>query len=216
MTTEEIYTRYRIPLNLREHQYRVASVGAHILDSWKDDTTKPEQTILFPVLLLHDMGNIIKFAFVPGDVFVPDDEITYWQEVQKEFIVTYGSDEHAATIAILHELSMPSEVINIFEHEPADGVYEGDNIYEMLYYYCDCRIGPKGVVSLSERIDDLLTRYKNRNHILGDPEVLKRKLRALKAIEDFIQQKVEADLSKISDELLSTYQERLINFSITT
>ena len=53
-----IYKKYFIPLNLQKHMLKTAGVGKIICDS---SNLKLNKTVIVTTLLLHDMGNILKF-----------------------------------------------------------------------------------------------------------------------------------------------------------
>lgn len=60
-----IYERFRIPGNLQMHMFRVAGVGELISNNWKGLDISKEDIVA--ALLIHDIGNIVKFNMTPAD-----------------------------------------------------------------------------------------------------------------------------------------------------
>src|SRR5438045_2401455 len=108
MNISEIYKKYKITPLLQQHQLRAASVGAYIADHWNIKQQIDKDGII-QTLLLHDMGNIIKFDFDDSELN-PSDEKEYWKAVQKEFVEKYGHDEHIATNMIAKEIGVTAKV----------------------------------------------------------------------------------------------------------
>ena len=71
---------------------------------------------------------------------------------------------------IARELDVSGESIYILENSGSSKVgeiVEGDNWYRKVCAYSDFRVAPYGVVSVDERFDDVVKRYKGRNHPLA-------------------------------------------------
>ena len=106
MKIKQIYLNYRIPPNLQDHMLRAASVGAYISDHWKNKADLDKNSMI-QALLLHDMGNIIKFDFRFSYLLGKEEANTgYWKKIQQEFIKKYGDDEHVATVEIAKEIGL--------------------------------------------------------------------------------------------------------------
>ena len=56
----KIYEEYGIPENLQMHMLRVAACSKKIADNWTGEKLNTQS--LYRVLLLHDMGNIVKIS----------------------------------------------------------------------------------------------------------------------------------------------------------
>src|SRR5258708_24588552 len=93
----QIYQKYNLPPNLIRHQLEVSAVGRYLCDHWTG--THVDKELITQALLLHDMGNIIKFKrpFL-GEL---EKDSAYWEKVQDEFIQKYGKDVHNATVKII-------------------------------------------------------------------------------------------------------------------
>lgn len=156
MTITQVYAHYKIPPNLVRHQIEVAAVGRCIATHWSGSTI--DKQLLTKALLLHDMGNIIKFKrpFL-GQL---EKQSAYWEQVQQQFIQLYGPDVHTATITIVQELQLADvvEVINAMKQVWTHG---GDAISDLarIAEYADCCVTPDGIVGFSMRLQDLKTRY---------------------------------------------------------
>lgn len=157
----KIYEHYKIMPNLALHQLRVASVIYLIC---KNLTLEVDENIAIQSGLLHDMGNIIKFNLNYFPEFLEPEGLEYWQNIQKEFKEKYGNDEHEATQKILEELGIDKRVIAI-DSKMIFGnlcIDKDSNDWELkLLHYADMRVGPFGILSYEDRMEDARKRYVN-------------------------------------------------------
>lgn len=157
----KIYEHYKIMPNLALHQLRVASVIYLIC---KNLTLEVDENIAIQSGLLHDMGNIIKFNLNYFPEFLEPEGLEYWQNIQKEFKEKYGNDEHEATQKILKELGIDKRVIAI-DSKMIFGnlcIDKDSNDWELkLLHYADMRVGPFGILSYEDRMEDARKRYAN-------------------------------------------------------
>ncbi len=160
---KEIYKEYKIIQNLQEHQFRVASVAKLVGEQYKEKINLDK---LIKAALLHDMGNIIKFDLEKSIVPWKDDEDKkYWLEVQKEFRNKYGVNEHKATIEIAKEIGVSNEVVKLvssLNFSRACEYKKSEDYEKKILLYADCRVSPKSVTSLGERLEDFKSRYRGR------------------------------------------------------
>lgn len=163
---ESIYDRFEVPSKIRAHCRLVASVASRVCSQVGLD--KESSTLVIAASLVHDLGNIIKVDF-DSDLAK---ELYSFQEreqlrITRERIIScYGSHEDLATIAMLNELSCDKSVISLLKSSTwvnVLGVLSGDSLPEKILSYADYRVGPFGIVSLQERLDDLNNRYKGRH-----------------------------------------------------
>jgi hypothetical protein len=167
-TPREIYTAYKIMPNLQLHQLRVAAVGKQIAQS------APYGLDLDSILLaglFHDMGNIIKSDFSVFPEFAEPEGVAHWEGVKAEFIQKYGPKTHHANIKIAQELKLPQRVIDIIDavgFSNIKNVADSDFWEDKIVEYSDCRVGPRGVLSLRERSEEGRTRYLARTMKDGD------------------------------------------------
>jgi hypothetical protein len=178
MNISEVYQKYQIMPQLAEHQLRVAAVGEIICENLLRGKTRnltrkdAEPTFgidkenIITALLLHDMGNIIKFDLTKtGALLNKDIDVGVWEKVKDEYIERYGNDEHHATIAIAKELQVSQrimELIDAISFDTAMDNAQAQDFGKKICEYCDDRVSPHGVVSLEERLADLRLRYGYR------------------------------------------------------
>lgn len=187
MTIRDVYHLYRIPPNLARHMREVTAVGRFITSHWNGDPI--DINVLTKTLLLHDMGNIIKFK----RPFLEEMEnnANYWQEVQQDFIFKYGTDVHKATEQIVEELSLPKVVellqeMRVVWSKPTKQIRWEARICE----YADCCVTPQGITDFETRLQDLMKRYGYSEY---DPVIARMRENA-----ELVQDHVAIDLQNIS------------------
>lgn len=145
--------------DLKMHQLRVAAVAKQIIESID---IKVDSNKLLTACLLHDMGNIIKSDFNPPLFPMTDEEIIFWTEIKQSFIKKYGTDTHTATTSIAKELKIDNDIIDLIEHNDFKyicEIAELESLEKKILKYSDLRVGLYGVLSLNERINDIINRY---------------------------------------------------------
>ena len=147
------------------HQLRVAAVAKLV---GEHQSGKANQRTVILATLFHDMGNILKFDLSPASplaALFEEKGASYWQEVQREFADTYGTDEHAATVAIAKEIKLPVDVLYCIENmgfSQTRAILEKGSIELQIAEYGDMRVGPYGIIPARDRLDDLRRRYEPR------------------------------------------------------
>jgi len=180
----EIYKTLGIPPNLQQHMLRVTSVALFIVKNWKGPELNPET--LKTMLLLHDVGNIVRFDFEKHPEFLGDEvkRIDFWKKRQKENIVKYGTDDHEATVSMLNELGISEETkerIYQMGYWNVKEVKNSTDWYLKIALYADLRVGPFGILTLQERIDDIHTRiekYKTKPELMGFSQELENQIQS--------------------------------------
>ncbi len=82
--------------------------------------------------------------------------------------------------------------------------------------YADLRCAPYNIVSVDERFDDVIKRYKDSNHPLSDlGEIEKRRTLGLN-LEMLLQDFIKIGLNAISDELINPYLDKLSDYDFPT
>jgi len=165
MNVRELYDKYNIPPNLQKHMLRVAALSQILVENWKDKTLN-KTSIVF-ACLFHDMANIIKFDFDKTPLFKEEKKQTnYWESIQKEMICKYGKNIHNATLQICQEISLSEKILYLIEklewNNSLDVIKQND-FESMICIYCDMRVGPFGILSIHERIQNLQTRNSTYN-----------------------------------------------------
>lgn len=199
MTLEEIFGKYMILLNLQRHMLRVAGVGKVICDN--ASSIEIDSELVVKVLLLHDMGNILKVDFSRSDMFEDEDikRLDEYKRTKEEFATKYGTNPEEATLQIIEEITSDRKIRALCEA----GHWENTRKYvkkgspeERVVLYSDMRVGPFGVISLKERFDDLKKRRPKEteffNRVLGDAE----------ALENEIDKTTKIDVRNIDDQMV--------------
>lgn len=205
MTIQTIYDHYHIPPNLQRHMYQVTAVGQYLVDHWRGRVV--DKSLITQVLLLHDMGNIIKFhrPFL-GEL---EQDAEFWETVQEQFIQRYGYHVHPATLEIATEvLGEKSPVLKIldtmgFFKLEADG-FQSDEA--RICDHADMLVSPLGIVNFSKREQDLIVRYQ----LTGEEKGIR--LRRINA--KFIQEHVDVDLEKVGEVDFSKQIEALQKYKL--
>ena len=170
-----VYDRFSVMPNLREHMLRVAAVGAIICDNWTGP--KIDRDMVVSVLLVHDLGNIVKFKLGTAEseqmVKTSGGEGTDWISVQKETIERYGTNDHAATRNMAMELCVGARFLHLLDgtaklYHNVDEVLRTGDLELKLCCYSDERVGPYGIISAKQRLDDLVNRYKDNKEKLPE------------------------------------------------
>jgi hypothetical protein len=218
MQISTIYQRYNLTPTLQEHMFRAAAVGAIITESWKDKSILDKHAVI-STLLLHDTANIIKFDLegFPQLLGTELPRIEHWKAVQKDFIKRYGTNEHQAIVAIAREIDVSEYILFLVDHMGAPHLYEAvesTDWNQKICCYSDFRSGPFGVLSVNERFDDLIKRYKDRNHHLSSVEKMEQYRNSCLELEKQLQFYLSIDLQKITDQTVKNLIAKLRSYEI--
>jgi hypothetical protein len=159
-TAREIYEHYEVPPWLQRHQLLVAAVGKLTADRM----TRPvHRDLVVRTCLLHDIGAIVKFDFTVTAfrAVCPLEDIPHWVDVQQRMRDRYGEREYVATEKILQELGC-NDVREVFSNmglANISSILKKGLIEAQVAQYGDLRVGPHGIVSIPERLADLVKRY---------------------------------------------------------
>lgn len=189
MTAQDVYEQYKIPPTLAMHMLRVGAVADILCE--RAQVVVPRKDIV-GACLLHDMGNIIKFDLDKIPTGLDMGDVEYWKEVQREYVTTYGEDEHVATARIAREIGTSESVVRIIDDigtSYAATAFEGQDVPVLVATYADFRVTPLAVVSLEERIHDLLERYAGTDKY----EPYKRTAEVYYAIEPYVMRVLGVD-----------------------
>lgn len=218
MTIKAIYQKYEVNPRLQTHMLRVTALAKIIFDHWHG--SKLNYHSLITACLLHDLGNIIKTDMVNN----PPTEgggVTHWIEVKNSMTQKYGNDDHEATLAMCREIGVSEEVlfiVNNKEFKSFDFVLDSDNWDLKVITYADHRIGFDGLLGLKQRFDDQIKRYSLSTSGNKKAAIISEKgpflIECAFKIEKEIQEKVDLDLNKISDNEVNSEFPDLLNFEI--
>lgn len=210
----EIYQKYKINQGLQEHMIRVAAVAQMICEN---ATEEVDTKNVITACLVHDLGNLIKAQMdTLPELFEPEG-VEYWENIQKEMIALYGNDVHAATMHMVNDINLNEQAHFYFGsigNEPTAQVQAEDYIGAKIANYSDMRVGLTGVLSLSERMDDIRNRYVGRQMNDFKLEVINEREHLLIEIEKYIFSRSNIQPEDITDESTSAIQKELWDFDI--
>lgn len=155
-TIIEIYNDYGIPKGLQMHMLRVAGIAEQVLLSWNGPIVN--RPSLIRVLLIHDMGNIVKMH---KDDFTSGLELN----IRERFIERFGMDDHMASREIGRELGLTNDEImlmdgKVFIHN--EETLKSNNFSRKIGAYADQRVAPTGIQPLLERLREAQLRYRDK------------------------------------------------------
>ena len=216
MKITDAYTKYRINKGLQEHQIRAAAVSKIICDTSREDL--PTQHIV-DGSLVHDMGNLIKSKMDSMQELFEPEGVEYWQQVKAEMVATYGPSEDAAAKAIVQEIRLSHESVryfNAFGIEAIPRVYENGNLGEKIATYCDMRVGPFGIISLHERLDDIRDRYLAAGDVISDlARAINDRQGILEEIEAEIFATTTINADEVTDDTTKLVQQELWDWRLS-
>lgn len=212
MLIKEIYEKYKIPLNLQKHMLRVAAVGKIVSENLAG--IEIDVDLVVKTLLLHDMGNILKFNLSKTDMLEEEDRnrVDELVKIQQEFRDKYGSDTDEATISIIREISSDKRIVELCANSHGEHAHlfmDGDDWEKKIAYYADMRIGPNGVLLAADRFDDLIRRNIDRK------EELERYKAECFEIEKQLQKYSRINLDEIDNSQLMQYFEKFLEIEIS-
>lgn len=204
MNTVQIYEQYLIPKNLQQHMLRVASLAKIILDHWTGK--KLEGEAIIQACAFHDIAKPMNFDLAKQAQFgMSQVEIDNLDTLQKRLKANYGNDEHQATVEICKEIGCSStavKIVNDLEWSYIPSLLIKNDLGSLIPIYGDMRIGPKGILTLRERLDDLKFRTGESEHEQNGIQ-----------LENLISKNVSINLNDISDEQINQNFDYLENLT---
>lgn len=218
MTIQSLYEKFQIPSNLQRHMYMVAAVGMYIVDHW-DKPNDLDRVRIAKGLLLHDTGNIIKFDFSRADLLGEAErkDLEKWKKVQLEFTQKYG-DEDTATHALARQSGVDEKVLEILDavgSAKLQKALETTDWNKKIACYSDFRIGPFGVLTVNERFDDIVARYRGRGHAMSDIEETERKRQRCLQLENELQAHLTFNLQTLDASQIEKGSKELVNIELS-
>ncbi len=216
MKASQVYSQYQIPKNLQRHMLRVASVGKYISKNWKG--TVDEHAIV-STLLLHDLGNLLKFNLHRGLELFDEDErnLDVWLKIQNSLKEEYSSDEHEATLLMAREIEVNDRVLDLLNNMGSSNLHTTvkKNDWELaIVSYSDFRVDPDGFATVQERFADILKRYNGGDHVLADKEKTFFKRDQCLELEKQIQSKIKVSLNDLPTEELEEVSKSLRDWEL--
>jgi len=198
------YRQRKIPRNLQRHMLRVADVGQFIARHWNSSI---DEKAIVTTLLLHDLGNLLKFDFTRGLELLDEDErdLDYWKSVQRDLQEKYSVDEHEATWRMAQELGVGERILFLLKNMGSSNLpktVESSDWELKVCAYADFRVGPFGFLTVQDRFADILRRYEGREHDLSDREKTLKKMKLCILLEGQLQPEVSMRLAVLPKEIL--------------
>ncbi|MCC6711146.1 MAG: hypothetical protein IT416_02215 [Candidatus Pacebacteria bacterium] len=215
MTTQQIFDYFQIPPGLQQHMYTVAGVGKYICDHWVGEPIKTHETVA--ALLIHDLGNLIKFDLSPGaTIYDPVLNSEEWHFIQRKMVEKYGPDAHLATYKMAQEVTANQLILELINSMDATNLTATLNKSweEKICEYADLRVTPIGITSLNDRLDDIHQRYQQHRGAWADEKLLATNKQAGKEIENQLQQHISQDILTIPTKKIATYLVELAGYQI--
>jgi len=161
---KKIYNKFPIPPSVIKHCLLVRDVAEKIIEQLNISLNKD---LVLAAALVHDLGNIAKIDFDSklAKTLYSKEERIFWDNKKKAITSTYSKNPDELTKIFLKELSCDEKLINLLEFSRWSNIQEvfnKNNWEAKILAYADYRVGPFGVVSLKDRLDDLKERYALR------------------------------------------------------
>jgi len=166
---DNIYAKYPVPKNLQEHMKRASHCAEIVCNNWISEIKINKEDIIAS-LLLHDLGNIVKFDMdselglkIMGE---ESKRIDYWKQKKQETIDKYGDDDHVVSKKMCEELNVNKRITELIEKHVFnnnENTLKENDFDVKIAAYSDQRIGPFNIMSLDDRFKELKERYAKRD-----------------------------------------------------
>jgi hypothetical protein len=159
----QIYRELYVPSNLQKHMLWVASIANQILDSWIGPFI--DKTRLTRVLLLHDIGNIVKIEVtneLADSLGVTTDLLANYKET---LIQRYGLDDHVISIGLSRQIGLRDDELELMNEKifiRNEETMLSKNYERKIGAYADQRAAPDGVRPLVDRLMEAKGRYRDK------------------------------------------------------
>lgn len=201
MTLPQIYSSYSIPGNLQQHMLRVAGLARLLTNHWQGP--KINKQAIVQACALHDIAKPIDFEIDKQAQFgLSEQEIKDLVKLQQRLKADYGHNEHQIALKICQELGCAPRVGELIDQLDWNNLPElliKNDVEVLLVVYCDMRIGPKGILSIEERHQELAHRETVPN--------LKKRIENGLKLESKLAPQVELNLQQISNEQIEEQAE---------
>jgi len=160
MNVQSLYAQYQVPTNLQQHMLRVAAVAQIIVSAWHGPPIHP--TAIIQTCLFHDIAKPVTFDMAKQRQFLStDEEIEAVASLKAWLIKTYGENEHQAAKKIFSEMQLSPRSLTLVDHlewSYIPRLLAEKDIESLIPIYADMRVGPQGILSLEDRLNDLVSR----------------------------------------------------------
>jgi hypothetical protein len=165
MNVQGMYAQYRVPKNLQQHMLRVAAVAQTMVDAWHGPPIHPSAII--QTCLFHDIAKPVTFDLSKQRQFLTTQaELEKVRSLKQWLMDTYGENEHQAAKKIFSEMDLSPRALTLIDNlewSYIPQLMEQDDLESLIPIYADMRVGPQGILSLEQRLNDLLSRATVEN-----------------------------------------------------
>jgi hypothetical protein len=208
MKVSEIYKEYMVPRNLQEHMMRVAAFAEILLENWK--TAEIDKDSLVKACVFHDIAKPMTFDLAKQAQFgMSEADIEKLAELQERIKGKYGSDEHHATVKICEDVGLSKasvDLVNNLEWKYIPRLVETRDIASLIPIYADMRVGPKGILTMEQRLIELRDRVSGEDY--------EDNVKNGQHLEQIIRENVNIDLNLINDEEINKRFDDLLDLEI--
>jgi 5'-deoxynucleotidase YfbR-like HD superfamily hydrolase len=198
MTIKDIYNKFQIPKNLELHMLRVGALANIITDNWNGG--KIDKDSIIRAALIHDIAKPLIFDPNKQAQFgMSKNEIENLIKLQKYIKSNFGQDEHIALIEIAKYLECDSKIVDILDNSDWSNLsrlLDEKSLESLIQIYCDMRIGPKGILTIDDRLNELEQRQPAQD--------FKSFRKNGELLENLIKQNVKTELNSISNKILDS------------
>lgn len=194
MNTLQIYQQYLIPQNLQKHMLRVASLAKIILEHWIGPQI--DKLSIIHACVFHDIAKPINFDLAKQAQFgLTPQDINNLDKLQQRLKNKYGGNEHNASVGICTEIGCSSNTVRIVDNVEWSYIpllLKKNDFESLIANYADMRIGPKGILTLEKRLEELKIRTGQNEHWQNGTN-----------LEKVISPNVSINLNEITDEQIN-------------
>jgi len=143
-----------------------------------------------------------QFGMSPND-------IQKLKDLQNKLKTKYGNNEHQATVKICEEIGLSPtavETVNNLEWSYIPRLISENEIESLIPIYCDMRIGPKGILTLGERLLELKQRVDAKDY--------EDNVKNGNSIEQIIKRNVNIEVNSIQNEQINRKLDDLLQTDI--
>lgn len=210
MKVSQVYKIYQTPKNLQEHMLRVASLASIIVENWIGTEINKESVI--KACTIHDIAKPMNFDLAKQAQFgMSENEIEELRQLQNHIKTNFGTEEHQATVGIAKEIGCNANVVKYIddlEWKYIPRLLGANEIDPLIPIYCDMRVGPKGVLTLQVRLEELKNRAEGNDY--------EDNVRNGNVLEQLIVKSVSTDLNSITDEQINQKFEKLLDTELSS
>ncbi len=202
MTVRQVYQEYQTPQTLQEHMLRVASLANILTNSWIGISLNKDAIV--KACAIHDIAKPITFDLAKQAQYgMSESDIEKLRQFQIEIKTKYGEQEHQATIGICKTVGCDETTVRLvdnLEWKYIPRLLKENDLASLIPIYCDMRIGPKSILPLKVRLEEI------KNRVSGDD--YEDNVVNGNAAEQEILKNVDLDRNSITDEQL---QQRFVS-----